>query len=44
MTKLAGEPRLLSDGRPRVHDILVNNASGVLGRFMDIIMNTIFPF
>ena len=44
MTKLAGEPRLLSDGRPRVHDILVNNASGVLGRFMDIIMNTIFPY
>ena len=31
MTKLAGEPRLLSDGRPRVHDILVNNASGIAG-------------
>jgi len=31
-------------GRPRVHDILVNNASGLLGRFMDIIMNTIFPY
>ena len=44
MTKLAGEPRLLSDGRPKVHDILVNNASGLLGRFMDIIMNTIFPY
>jgi len=44
MTKLGGEPRLLSDGRPRVHDILVNNASGLLGRFMDIIMNTIFPY
>ena len=29
MTKLSGEPRLLSDGRPRVHDILVNNASGL---------------
>ncbi len=44
MTKLAGEPRLLSDGRPRVHDILVNDASGLLGRFMDIVLNTIFPY
>ena len=44
MTKLAGEPRSLVDGRPRVHDILVNNASGMLGRFMDIVLNTIFPY
>jgi len=44
MTKLAGEPRLLSDGRPRVHDILVNNSAGMLGRFMDIVLNTIFPY
>jgi len=44
MTKLAGEPRLLSDGRPKLHDILVNNASGLLGRFMDIMLNTIFPY
>ena len=44
VTKLAGEPRLLSDGRPRVHDVLVNNSSGLLGRFMDIILNTIFPY
>lgn len=44
MTKLAGEPRLLSDGRPKVHDILVNNASGLLGRFLDIMLNTIFPY
>lgn len=44
MTKLAGEPRLLSDGRPKVHDILTNNASGLLGRFMDIILNDIFPY
>lgn len=43
-TKLAGEPRLLSDGRPRVHDVLVNNSSGLLGRFMDILINTIFPY
>ena len=44
VTKLAGEPRMLSDGRPRVHDVLVNNASGLLGRFMDIVLNTIFPY
>lgn len=44
MTKLAGEPRMLADGRPRIHDILVNNSSGLLGRFMDIILNTIFPY
>ena len=44
VTKIGGEPRLLSDGRPRVHDILVNNASGLLGRFMDIILNEIFPY
>jgi|TARA_B110000240_G_scaffold100675_1_gene114004 TRAP transporter 4TM/12TM fusion protein len=44
MTKLAGEPRILSDGRPRIHDILINNSSGMLGRFMDIVLNTIFPY
>ena len=44
VTKLAGEPRMLADGRPRVHDVLVNNASGLLGRFMDIMLNTIFPY
>ncbi len=44
MTKLGGEPRLLSDGRPKLHDALVNTASGLLGRFMDIILNTVFPY
>ena len=44
VTKLAGEPRMLADGRPRVHDVLVNNPSGLLGRFMDIVLNTIFPY
>ena len=44
MTKIGGEPRLLSDGRSRIHDILVNNSSGLLGRFMDIMLNTIFPY
>ncbi|MDD9910048.1 MAG: TRAP transporter fused permease subunit [Ahrensia sp.] len=44
MTKLGGEPRLLSDGRPRLHDALINNSTGLLGRFMDIILNTVFPY
>ena len=44
VTKLGGEPRSLADGYPRVHDILTNNASGLLGRFMDIILNDIFPY
>lgn len=44
VTKLGGEPRLLSDGYPRVHDVLTNNASGLLGRFLDIILNEIFPY
>jgi TRAP-type uncharacterized transport system fused permease subunit len=44
VTKLGGEPRMLSDGQARVHDILVNNSSGLLGRFMDIILNEIFPY
>ena len=44
MTKIGGEPRLLSDGRNQVHDILVNSASGLLGRFLNIMLNTIFPY
>ena len=44
MTKLGGEPRQFLDGRPNVHDALVNNASGILGRFMNIIMNVVFPY
>nr|WP_325248764.1 TRAP transporter large permease subunit [Amylibacter sp.] len=44
MTKLGGEPRLLSDGRPKLHDALVNNGSGLLGRFIHILMNTVFPY
>lgn len=44
VTKLGGEPRQLVDGYPRLHDVLTNNASGLLGRFMDIILNEIFPY
>ncbi|MGB7318641.1 MAG: TRAP transporter fused permease subunit [Planktotalea sp.] len=44
MTKLGGEPRTFLDGRPNVHDALVNNASGMLGRFMHVILNVVFPY
>ena len=44
VTKLGGEPRMLLDGRPNMQDILVNNAQGILGRFMAILMNTVFPY
>ena len=44
MTKLGGEPRSFLDGRPNVHDALVNNSAGILGRFMDVIMNVVFPY
>ena len=44
MTKLGGEPRTFLDGVPNVHDALVNTASGVLGRFMNVIMNVVFPY
>ncbi|MEX0287003.1 MAG: TRAP transporter large permease subunit, partial [Paracoccaceae bacterium] len=44
VTKLGGEPRTLLDGRPNVHDALVNNASGILGRFIAVIMNVVFPY
>ncbi len=44
MTKLGGEPRQFLDGRPNVHDALVNNASGMLGRFMYVTMNMVFPY
>lgn len=44
VTKLGGEPRQLLDGRPNIQDILVNNAQGLLGRFMGILMTTVFPY
>lgn len=44
VTKLGGEPRQLIDGRPNIEDILVNNAQGLLGRFMGILMDTVFPY
>ena len=44
MTKLGGEPRTFYDGIPNVHDALVNNSAGLLGRFMAVIMSTVFPY
>lgn len=44
VTKLGGEPRTLAAGYSRVHDILTSNASGLLGRFMSIVLNQIFPY
>ncbi len=44
MTKLGGEPRTFASGRPQIHDILVNNSAGLLGRFLDIMLNTVFPY
>ncbi|MEZ5651973.1 MAG: TRAP transporter fused permease subunit [Burkholderiaceae bacterium] len=44
ITKLGGEPRQLVDGLPNVRDILVNSGQGILGRFMSILMGTVFPY
>ncbi len=45
VTKIGGEdPRQLSDGLTRIHDILTNHAGGFLGRFMSILFGTVFPY
>jgi TRAP transporter 4TM/12TM fusion protein len=44
VTKLGGEPRTFLDGIPNVQDALVNNASGILGRFMHVTLNVVFPY
>ena len=44
VTKLGGEPRALIDGLPNVRDILINSAQGLLGRFMNILLSTVFPY
>jgi len=44
VTMLGGEPRNLADGLPNMRDILLNNANGLLGRFMDVLLNTVFPY
>lgn len=44
ITALGGEPRSLADGRYRVQDLLVNQGSGLLGQFLHIMLNTVFPY
>lgn len=44
VTKLGGEPRTLADGYPRLLDALTSTSSGFFGRFLDIIVNEIFPY
>lgn len=44
ITALGGEPRSLADGRPRLQDLLVNQGSGLLGQFLHIMLNTVFPY
>ncbi len=44
VTKLGGEPRTFTDGIPNVNDALVNNSSGILGRFMHVTINVVFPY
>lgn len=44
VTVLGGEPRSLADGRYRIHDLLTNQGSGLLGQFLHIMLNTVFPY
>ncbi|TYP84066.1 TRAP transporter 4TM/12TM fusion protein [Maritimibacter alkaliphilus HTCC2654] len=44
ITKLGGEPRTLMDGRPNVEDVLTNTSQGLLGRFMGILLSSVFPY
>ena len=45
VTRIGGEnPRELIDGLSRMQDILLNGASGLLGRFMNILFSSVFPY
>ena len=44
VTKLGGEPRQLTDGLANVRDILINSSQGLLGRFISILMDLVFPY
>lgn len=44
VTILGGEPRQLLDGRPNMEVVLTNSAQGLLGQFMNILLNTVFPY
>ena len=38
------EPRSLASGRDFVHDALINQSAGLLGRFMNVLMLLVFPY
>lgn len=44
VTKLGGEPRQLLDGRPNMVDILINNSTGLLGQFLAVLLDVVFPY
>lgn len=44
ITAIGGEPRSLADGRYRIQDLLINQGSGLLGQFLHIMLNTVFPY
>jgi TRAP transporter 4TM/12TM fusion protein len=44
VTKLGSEPRTFLDGIPNVQDALINNSSGILGKFIHITLNVVFPY
>lgn len=44
VTLLGGEPRNLLDGRQNIETVLTSGAEGLLGRFLSILLNTVFPY
>lgn len=44
VTKLGSDPRTFLDGIPNVQDALINNSSGILGKFIHITLNVVFPY
>ena len=42
--KTRGEPRQLTDDLANVRDILINSSQGLLGRFISILMDLVFPY
>lgn len=44
VTKLGSEPRQLLDGRPNMVDILINNSTGLLGQFLAVLLDVVFPY
>jgi len=44
VTLLGGEPRNLLDGRQNIETVLTSAAEGLMGQFMNILLNTVFPY